>query len=205
VWRLNRQKTKFQSVWGTLFSGKGHNKWEINGRCFVTLHLALSHLSCSAAIFEIILPANKYSRSWSVQNQALPKTQTSLSKIHRRNSADGNSRPHNHTKRGLPEWFPAMAGLLEQECMCRRAVHLRVTMLGYIHVIFIKKLCLWSGNFLSSHVQHVLSQNGTTLALLKLRTSHVACVIYKGQHRVHQTLKTVAAQWTYCLRAKGTL
>jgi hypothetical protein len=52
----------------------------------------------------------------------------------RRYSTGNNSWSHSHTKRGLPEMLPTTAGPLE--LMCRYRSVLRVTLLGFSHVLF---------------------------------------------------------------------
>ena len=74
------------------FSGKSKNKREILGmlHCDTVPFLIVPLLQCSRFLvknqIETILPANKHSRSWSIQNQALPNAQKPVSAIHRRNS-----------------------------------------------------------------------------------------------------------------------
>ena len=71
-------------------------------------------------------PATVLSRSPSMQLLALSKipdwNQRSQFCIQRRNLAEYNISSHIHTKKGCPEVFPAMAGMLEEVCMCRLAV-----------------------------------------------------------------------------------
>jgi hypothetical protein len=85
---------------------------------------ALSHIPCSAALVcENQIQTTPQPQILQISLSVIqihPKPQDFC--VHRRNSKEHDSRSHSHINTGLPEFFSTKGGLLEQVCMCTRAV-----------------------------------------------------------------------------------